>query len=118
VRGLIDIAGPFERLMVIRPFAVMILGIATWWARAPLWGEHTRWVPVSLIALVTLIPIVPLVFVPRGKVFEAALASAEGTGRVTPELTAAFRDPVVATARRYELAVVAFVIVLMVTKPF
>ena len=55
---------------------------------------------------------------PRGKAFDAALADAETAGHVTPELTAAFHDPVVAAARWYEVAVVTFIIVLMVTKPF
>jgi hypothetical protein len=63
-------------------------------------------------------PLVPLVFLPRGKVFDAALADAEAAGEVTPALTAAFHDPAVAAARWYELGVVAAIIVLMVTKPF
>jgi hypothetical protein len=67
---------------------------------------------------VTTIALVPLVFLPRGRTFDEALTSAVAAGRVTPELKAAFRDPVVAAARWYELAVVAFVVVLMVTKPF
>jgi hypothetical protein len=37
---------------------------------------------------------------------------------VTPELTGALRDPLVAAARWYERLVVAVVILLMVTKPF
>ncbi len=120
VRHLMDVSGPFERLMVIPgSFAVLVLGIATTWAQElPWWQEGTRWVTVSLVAFASLIPIVPLVFLPRGKVFEAALEAALEAGRVTPELTAAFRDPAVAMARRYELLVVAFVVVLMVAQPF
>jgi hypothetical protein len=64
------------------------------------------------------IPLVPLIFLPRGKVFEAALAEAQAQGRVTVELTAAFRDPAVAFARLYEGAAIAVVVALMVTKPF
>jgi hypothetical protein len=37
---------------------------------------------------------------------------------VLPELTAAFRDPAVWFARTYELVMLAFVISLMVLKPF
>ena len=50
--------------------------------------------------------------------FEQALADAKERREVTPELTAAFHDRAVAFARNYELAVIAFIIVLMVTKPF
>jgi hypothetical protein len=67
---------------------------------------------------VTTLPLVPIVFLPRGRVFEAVLATAFEAGRVTPQLTAAFRDSLVTAARWYELAVVAFVLLLMVTKPF
>lgn len=63
------------------------------------------------------LPLVPVVFLPRGRVFEAALASAIEAGRLTPELTAAFHDPLVTAARWYELAVLALVLLLMVT-PF
>ena len=73
---------------------------------------------LALVVLATMIPLVPLVFLPRGKVFDAALADAEAAGEVTPALTAAFHDPAVAAARWYELGVVAAIIVLMVTKPF
>ncbi len=120
IRALLDASSPFERAMVIPgSVAVMTLGILTWWAeKLPLWGDGTRWVPVSLIVFASTIPLVPLVFLPRGRIFDAALTSATAAGRVTPELTAVSRDPVVAAARWYELAVVAVVVLLMVTKPF
>jgi hypothetical protein len=120
IRTLLDASSPFERGMVIPgSFAVLFLGILTWWAeKIPLWGDGARWVPVSLIVFASTIPLVPLVFLPRGTTFDAALTSAMAAGRVTPELTAAFHDPVVSAARWYELAVVAVVLLLMVTKPF
>jgi hypothetical protein len=120
VRTLLEASGPFERLMVVPgSFAVLVLGILTWWAAGiPLWGDGSRWLPVSLIVFATTIPLVPLVFLPRGRAFDAALASAVQAGRVIPELRAAFRDPVVAAARWYELAVVGVVVLFMVTKPF
>jgi Predicted integral membrane protein (DUF2269) len=120
VRDLVEAAWPFERLMVIPgSIAVLVFGILTWWAEhLPLWGEGTRWVTVSLILFASTIPLVPLVFLPRGKVFESALSQAAGEGRITPALTAALRDPAVAAARNYEKVVVFVVIVLMVTKPF
>jgi hypothetical protein len=120
IRTLLDASSPFERGVVIPgSFAVLILGILTWWAeKIPLWGDGARWVPVSLIVFASTIPLVPVVFLPRGRTFDAALNSATAAGRVTPQLTAAFHDPVVSAARWYELAVVAIVVLLMVTKPF
>lgn len=119
VRTLLDASGPFDRAMVVPgsigvdPRNHHVVGGED----SPL-GAGTRWLPVSLIVFATTLPLVPIVFLPRGRVFEAALASAIEGGRVTPELTAAFRDPLVMAARWYELAVVAFVLLLMVTKPF
>jgi uncharacterized membrane protein len=120
VQTLVAAAEPFERLMVVPgSMAVLAFGVFAWWAEhLPLWGSGTRWVTVSLVLFATTIPLVPLVFLKRGKVFGQAFGSAVREGRVTPELSAALRDPAVAAARRYEKAVVALVLVLMVTKPF
>jgi predicted integral membrane protein DUF2269 len=120
VKTLLETAGPFERFLVIPgSFAVLAFGLLTWWAEhLPLWGEGVRWLPVALLVFASSIPLVPLVFLPRGVVFEAALSAAVDAGRVTPELTQALRDPVVAAARWYEVAVIFVVLLLMVTKPF
>ena len=120
VRTLVEVAGPFERFMVQPGSAVvLVLGILTMWAQGlPFWDDGTRWVTVSLIAFLSLIPLVPLVFLPRGRAFEAALADSIASGRITPALSTAFHDPAVAAARWYEIAVVAFVVFLMVAKPF
>lgn len=120
VRDLVESAAPFERYMVIPgSIAVLVLGVLTWWAEhLPLWGQGTRWVTVSLILFASTIPLVPLVFLPRGKVFESALSQAAGEGRITERLTDALRDRAVWAARTYEQLVVVVVIALMVTKPF
>ncbi len=120
IRTLLHASEPFERHLVrTGSMLVLVFGILAWWTEElPLWGTGTRWVTISLIAFATIIPLVPLVFLPRGKVFDAALADAESAGEVTPALTAAFHDPAVAAARWYELGLVAFIVVLMVTKPF
>jgi len=120
VQTLVAAADPFERLMVIPgSMAVFALGLLTWWAEhLPLWGSGTRWVTVSLVLFASTIPLVPLVFLKRGKVFGEAFGAAVREGRVTPELTAALDDRAVMAARWYEKVVVAVVIVLMVTKPF
>jgi hypothetical protein len=104
------------------------LGSGFWWGwsrrgrragRAGLLaGGSSNWLLVSIILYLTLVSVVIKVFVPRGKVFEQALAEALAQGRVTPELTAAFHDQAVAWAHWYELMVVAIIIILMVTKPF
>jgi hypothetical protein len=44
--------------------------------------------------------------------------AARQAGTVTPELRAAFADPFVTFAHRYELVAVGIVAVLMVLKPF
>jgi hypothetical protein len=120
IQTLVAASGPFERLMVIPgSFAVLLFGILTMWAEhLPLWGEGSRWAVVSLLVFASTIPLVPLVFLPRGKVFGAAFTSAVGESRLTPELIAALHDRAVAAARWYERVAVAVVIVLMVTKPF
>ena len=120
VGALVELAGRFERLL-IRPgsFAVLLAGLwAAFAEHYSFFGSGGRWLVVSLILYLSNVPFIPLVFLPRGRVFERALADAEARGQVTPELSAAFRDPAVAFARNYELLVIAAIIVLMVTKPF
>lgn len=112
-------AAPFEQLVIRGSPAILLAGLATAWAQGYPWlGLTTGWMLLSVILLLSPLPLVPLVFLPRGRVFEAALADARRQGLMTPELRAAFADPAVAFARRFEIAVVAIVVVLMVTKPF
>ena len=99
--------------------AILLAGMATAWAQGYPWlGLTTGWMLLSVILLLSPLPLVPLVFLPRGRIFEAALADARRQGVMTLELRAAFADPAVAFARRWELTAVAIVVVLMVTKPF
>ena len=72
----------------------------------------------SVILLLSPLPFVPLVFLPRGRIFEAELEEARRQGIMTEGLRAAFADPMVALARRWELIAVSIVVVLMVLKPF
>ena len=112
-------AAPFERLVIMGGNLVLPAGLLTAWAQGYEWlGLTTLWMLASVVILLSVIPLVPLVFLPRGKVFEAAMASARAAGSVTPELRAAFRDPAVAFAHRYELGAVTVVVALMVLKPF
>jgi uncharacterized membrane protein len=120
VRELVTNAATFERYAVIPgSFAVLVAGLLAMWAKdIPLTGDGSAWLLASLILYATSIPLIPLVFVPRGRVFEAALDTAAERGEVTPELTAAFNDGAVRAARIFEVVVVGAIVVLMVTKPF
>jgi len=112
-------ASPFEKLVIQGGNLILPAGLLTAWAQGYPWlGLTTGWMLVSVVLLLTVLPLVPLVFLPRGKVFEAAMSAARRAGTVTPELRAAFRDPAVAFAHRYELGMVAVVVALMVLKPF
>jgi hypothetical protein len=112
-------AGPFEQIVIRGGPFLIIAGLLTAWAQGYPWlGLTTGWMLVSVVLLLTTIPAVPLVFLPRGKVFEAELEEARRQGVMTPGLRAAFADPMVALARRWEFVVIGLVVALMVLKPF
>jgi hypothetical protein len=112
-------AAPFEKLVIWGGNLVLPAGLLTAWAQGYPWlGLTTGWMLASVVLLLSVIPLVPLVFLPRGNVFEATMASARAAGAVTPELRAAFADPMVALAHRWELTAVGIVVALMVLKPF
>lgn len=117
---LTDLAGRFENLMVIPgSIAVFVAGLLAAWAEGiPLWGPGSGWLALALILFLSTLPLVPLIFLPRGKVFGASLADAQAQGKVTPALTEAFHDPAVAFARNYETVAIAVIVALMVVKPF
>jgi hypothetical protein len=123
LRGMLTVASRFERVVIIAPSLVLVLGIATAIAQGrpflgPFQGAQVDWLFASLVIFLSPLPLVPLVFLPRGKVFEAALIEAEAEGEVTDRLKIAFRDPVVLGAHVYELGSTLVVLVLMLTKPF
>lgn len=118
--ALLEVAGRLERWFVI-PGSILVLvaGLGAMWAReVELFGSGSRWLGVSLIVFLSTVPLVPFIFIPRGKRFEVTYQQAKQAGEVTPELTAAFKDRWVAAAHVYEGLAVACVLVLMVTKPF
>jgi hypothetical protein len=120
---MLTVSGRFERQVMIVPFFVLILGIATAVAQGrpflgPLQGAPVDWLFASLIVFLSPLPLIPLVFLPRGKAFEAALLDAEAQGAVTDRLRSAFRDPVVFAAHVYELGATVVVLILMIAKPF
>jgi len=124
LKSLLLLVDRFDVLMV-RPgsFAVLLAGILT--ARQQGWpllgfieGSSSDWLLVSLVIYLGVFLLVPLVFIPRGKVFAAAMANASAAGAITPELRGAMHDRVVFAAHGLEALAIALVIFLMVTKPF
>jgi uncharacterized membrane protein len=121
---LVRLAGYFERWMVIPgSLAVLGFGLVTAWIQqwpvlGSLQGSPINWLLTSTLLYLSMIPIIGLVFVPRGKVFGQALAQATAQGTVTANLKAAFQDRAVRIAHAYELAATAIITFLMVSKPF
>jgi hypothetical protein len=116
-------ARPFERIVIIGSALVLVLGILAAIVQdrpflGPLQGERADWLFASLLIYLSVLPLVRLVFLPRGRVFDAAMQDAVALAEVTGELARAWRDPLVRAAHLYELGAVTVVFVLMVTKPF
>ena len=112
-------AGPFEQIVIRGGPWLIGAGLLTAWTQGYPWlGLTTGWMLASVLLLLTLIPIVPLVFLPRGRIFEVEMESARQQGVITDGLRAAFADRAVAMARRWEFVMIALVVTLMVTKPF
>ena len=119
VEHLLPIATRFERMVIPGSVAVLALGLLTMLVQErPFFADGQYWLLVSTLLFVSISILVPTIFLPRGRVFEAALEDARAKGEVTPELAAAFHDPAVAFARIYEAVVVAVIVALMVLKPF
>jgi hypothetical protein len=81
-------------------------------------GASANWLLVSNLLLATGFFIVPIIFVPRGKVFDVVLERALSEGRITTELLTALDDPVVKLAHIYEEVMILVIVALMVFKPF
>jgi hypothetical protein len=81
-------------------------------------GASQNWLLLSNVLLILGLAAVPLVFVPRGKIFAALLTSALAVGQITPQLRTHLNDPVVRMVHWYELVSTVFIIGLMVFKPF
>ena len=111
-------AAPFERVVVLFSQAILPTGLLAAWIRGYPWiGFGTPWIVVAIVLTLSVLPFVYFVLVPRGKTFEAAMADARARGAWTDELRAAFADPGVALARRWEFISVGLVLALMVLKP-
>jgi uncharacterized membrane protein len=119
-----EVAGRFERLMVIPGNMLVILAgiplalVGGWPIFGFLQGSNSNWLLVANILLVLGLVSVPLVFLPRGKVFDQALQSALKVGAMTPGLQTALDDPVVRYAHWGENVGLLVIVALMVLKPF
>ena len=123
VRAFADLGGRFENAMVIPGWtAVLASGVITALVGGlPLLGPFqggSSWLFVALLIFIAILVLVPTVFLPRGRVFGAALADATARNEVTPGLRAAFADPVTVRFHWAELIGVGAILVLMVLKPF
>ena len=123
VRAILSVSARFERSVIAGSMLVLVFGIATAIAEGrpflgPLQGAPVDWLFVSLVLYLSIIPLVPLVFLPKRRAFDAAYDEATASGSVTDRLRHAFRDRTVFAAHAYELAAVTVVFVLMVAKPF
>ena len=114
-----EAAHPFERMVVLSSMLILPAGLLTAWAQGYEWlGLTTGWMLTSTVIYVIASALVPTVFLPRGRAFEAALTAARAGGALTPELRAAFADSRVRAARAFELGGIAVIVALMVLKPF
>lgn len=118
IQALCATAGIFDRYMVTPgSMAVIVFGLVL-----AVVGDYSfsanGWMLASLALYLSVGVLVPLVYLPKGKVFEAALEEAVEAGAPTTAFRAAFTDRTVWATRWYERIVVAVIIVLMITKPF
>ncbi|HKB28661.1 MAG TPA: hypothetical protein VKC59_06525, partial [Candidatus Limnocylindrales bacterium] len=81
-------------------------------------GATVDWMFVSVLLMLPIFGFLVLVYPRFGRRLGAALKVADGEGRITPEVTVAWADPVYRLARRYELVAVIAVLALMISKPF
>jgi hypothetical protein len=115
---LAEAASPFERIVQSISPLVVLVGMLTAWAQDYPWlGLTTGWMLLTVLLIIPILVAIPTIFVPRGRRFETEMAAAREAGVVTPGLRAAWADPAVAAARRYELATMAIIVALMVLKP-
>jgi len=117
ITTLLVVANRFDSIVKVGSITVLVFGVVAM-VVGDLSLADNGWLVASIALFAAVGLLVPTVFLPRGKVFERALADARRRGDVTSELTAAFRDRAVSLARNAELVIVVVIIGLMVLKPF
>lgn len=117
-------AGQIEKLMVIPGnMAVIVFGVVlAIMMKAPIFGflqgASQNWLLVTNLMLVAGGLMVPLVFLPRGKIFDRQMQDALSRDEITPELRFHLDDAVVKRAHFLEMFLVVVIVILMVFKPF
>lgn len=119
-----QLAGKFESAMV-RPGSMLLFltGILLAFVQGRpllgfLQGASSNWLLVANLLVISMILVIGLIFVPRGKVYERAMQDAVARNEITPALQASLQDPVVRAAHIYEEVATVLIIFLMVVKPF
>ena len=123
MRQLLRLAGPFGRLTTGGGITLTVLGLGTAFVIGrplfgPLQGAPVDWMFAATLLMLPLLAFLVVVYPRFGRRLIGALQAAEVEGHLTPELSAAWDDPVYRFARRYELAAVIAVLALMIAKPF
>lgn len=121
LQELMALVGHFDEWLVIRGSqATLVSGLLLGWVGG--WpyivANHPTWIFLSLLLFLSLLPLVFLVFIPRGKAFGKVFQVAVAEQRITPELRAALADPAVRAATIYEFILAGVVLYLMILKPF
>jgi hypothetical protein len=117
-------AGQIEKLMVIPGnLTVILFGvILAIMIKAPIFGflqgAPANWLLVTNLLLIGGGLMVPLIFLPRGKVYDRLMQQALARDEITAELRAHLEDPVVKRAHFLEISLVVVILILMVFKPF
>lgn len=117
------VSARFERIVIGTSLFVLMLGLLTAVGQGrpflgPIQGAPVDWLFVSLVIYLSVSFLVPLVYLPRRRIFVAALQEADRQAEVTDSLRLALNDPVVFAGRAYELGAMVVVLVLMIAKPF
>src|SRR5438105_3650452 len=123
LQALLGASSVFERLVIQSSVGVLALGLVTAVGQGYpllgfLQGGSSNWLLVSLLLFLSTLLLVPLVFLPKGRVFGVALEETLRVGRVSPALNGAFADAATRAAHGYEFAVMLVVLALMIAKPF
>ena len=117
-------AGQIEKLMVIPGnMAVIVFGVVlAIMMKAPIFGflqgASQNWLLVTNLMLLAGGLMVPLIFLPRGKIFDRLMQDALSRDEITPELRSHLDDAVVKSAHFLEMFLVVVIVILMVFKPF
>jgi hypothetical protein len=123
LQALLGASSIFERLVIQSSVGVFVLGLVTALGQGYpllgfLQGASNNWLLVSLFLFLSTLALVPLVFLPKGRVFGAALEETLRLGHVSPGLVGAFGDSLTRAAHAYELTAMVVILALMISKPF